>query len=72
MALSGGRIDALFNKWRLGQGRRGGGSADGGLALQLETNVMAGTTWTRRVIPAMRGRGHGRIVQCSSILGLVP
>jgi NAD(P)-dependent dehydrogenase (short-subunit alcohol dehydrogenase family) len=42
------------------------------LRLQLETNVIGWHDLTRRIIPAMRAQGHGRIVQCSSILGIVP
>ena len=41
-------------------------------ALQFETNVIGWHDLTRQVIPAMRAQGHGRIVQCSSILGIVP
>ncbi|OJU92951.1 MAG: short-chain dehydrogenase, partial [Shinella sp. 65-6] len=42
------------------------------LRMQFETNVFGWHDLTRRVIPAMRRQGHGRIVQCSSILGIVP
>lgn len=42
------------------------------LRAQFETNVFGWHDLTRRVIPFMRARGAGRIVHCSSILGLVP
>jgi NAD(P)-dependent dehydrogenase (short-subunit alcohol dehydrogenase family) len=69
---SGGRLDALFNN---------GGYALAGavedisveaLRDQFEANFFGWHDLTRRVVPAMRKHGHGRIVNCSSILGLVP
>jgi NAD(P)-dependent dehydrogenase (short-subunit alcohol dehydrogenase family) len=39
---------------------------------QFETNFFGWHELTRRMIPVMRAQGHGRIVQCSSILGIVP
>lgn len=38
---------------------------------QLEVNVVAASELTRRVVPAMRRTGRGRIVMCSSVLGFV-
>ena len=38
---------------------------------QLEVNVVAASELTRRVVPAMRRQGRGRIVMCSSVLGFV-
>ncbi|MEZ5854739.1 MAG: SDR family NAD(P)-dependent oxidoreductase [Hyphomicrobiaceae bacterium] len=38
---------------------------------QLEVNVVAAHELTRRVVPAMRRAGRGRIVMCSSVLGFV-
>jgi NAD(P)-dependent dehydrogenase (short-subunit alcohol dehydrogenase family) len=69
---TGGRIDALFNN---------GGYALAGavedipveaLRDQFEANFFGWHDLTRRIVPAMRARGHGRIVNCSSILGKVP
>ena len=37
----------------------------------FETNLFGYHDLTRRVIPVMRAQGHGRIVNCSSVLGLV-
>jgi NAD(P)-dependent dehydrogenase (short-subunit alcohol dehydrogenase family) len=37
----------------------------------FEVNVIAVHDLTRRIIPAMRAQGRGRIVMCSSVLGLV-
>lgn len=72
MALSGGRIDALFNNGAYGQAGAVEDLPTEALRLQFETNVIGWHDLTRRVIPAMRARGHGRIVQCSSILGILP
>jgi NAD(P)-dependent dehydrogenase (short-subunit alcohol dehydrogenase family) len=41
------------------------------LRAQFEANVFGWHDLNRRVIPSMRARGEGRIVFCSSMLGLV-
>ena len=41
------------------------------LAAIMETNLLGPHDLTRRVIPAMRAAGRGRIVNCSSVLGVV-
>ncbi|WP_455270396.1 SDR family oxidoreductase [Rhizobium herbae] len=71
-ARTGGRLDALFNNGAYGQAGAVEDLPVEALRLQLETNVIGWHDLTRRVIPAMRTQGHGRIVQCSSILGIVP
>lgn len=38
----------------------------------FETNLFGVHELTRAVIPVMRAQGHGRIVNCSSVLGLIP
>jgi len=68
---TGGKLYALFNNAGMGQvGAVEDLSADL-LRRQLEVNVVGAHELTRRVIPAMRANGAGRIVQCSSVLGLV-
>lgn len=68
---TGGRLDALFNNAAYGQvGAVEDLSADV-LRRQLEVNLIATHELTRLLIPVMRAQGHGRIVQCSSVLGLV-
>ncbi|WP_165216417.1 SDR family oxidoreductase [Affinirhizobium pseudoryzae] len=69
---TGGRIDALFNNGAYGQPGAVEDLPTDVLRLQFETNVFGWHELTRQVIPFMRARGKGRIVQCSSILGLVP
>jgi NAD(P)-dependent dehydrogenase (short-subunit alcohol dehydrogenase family) len=72
LARTGGRLDALFNNGAYGQAGAVEDLPVEALRLQLETNVIGWHDLTRQVIPAMRAQGHGRIVQCSSILGIVP
>jgi NAD(P)-dependent dehydrogenase (short-subunit alcohol dehydrogenase family) len=71
LEATGGRLDALFNN---------GAFACPGLTEDIprdalrsifEANVFGWHDLTRQVIPVMRRQGHGRIVQCSSVLGLV-
>lgn len=69
---TGGRIDALFNNGAYGQPGAVEDLSTDILRDQFETNVFGWHELTRQVIPYMRRQGHGRIVQCSSILGLVP
>ena len=71
-ARTGGRIDALFNNGAYGQPGAVEDLETDVLRAQFETNVFGWHELTRRVIPFMRAQGQGRIVQCSSILGLVP
>lgn len=71
LEATGGRLDALFNN---------GAYACPGLVEDVPTDALRAIfqanffgwhTLTREVIPVMRAQGHGRIVQCSSVLGLV-
>ena len=71
-ARTGGRIDALFNNGAYGQAGAVEDISVAVLRQQFETNVFGWHDLTCRVIPFMRRRGQGRIVHCSSILGLVP
>ena len=72
LSRTGGKLDALFNNGAYGQAGAVEDLPVEALRLQLETNVIGWHDLTRQVIPAMRAQGHGRIVQCSSILGIVP
>jgi NAD(P)-dependent dehydrogenase (short-subunit alcohol dehydrogenase family) len=68
---TGGRLDALFNN---GAHAMPGAVEDlptDALRAVFEANFFGWHELTRQVIPAMRAQGHGRIVQCSSVLGLV-
>jgi NAD(P)-dependent dehydrogenase (short-subunit alcohol dehydrogenase family) len=71
LAATGGRLGALYNNAAYGiVGAMEDISADV-LRRHLEVNVIGTHDLTRRIIPAMRAAGGGRIVNCSSVLGLV-
>ena len=67
-----GRIDALFNNGAYGQPGAVEDLSTDVLRQQFEANVFGWHDLTRQIIPLMRANGSGRIVQCSSILGIVP
>ncbi|GHB27539.1 short-chain dehydrogenase/reductase [Pseudovibrio japonicus] len=71
LKITGGRLDALFNNGAYGLPGAIEDLPTDALRRQFETNFFGWHELTRLVIPAMRKQGHGRIVQCSSILGLV-
>lgn len=69
---TGGRLDALYNNGAYAQA---GAVEDLPVAVlrdQFEANFFGWHDLTRRVIPVMRRQGFGRIVHCSSILGMMP
>lgn len=69
--LTGGRLDAIFNNAAYGQPGAVEDITPAVLREQLEVNLIGTHDLTRRMIPAMRRNGHGRIVQCSSVLGMI-
>ena len=71
LARTEGRLDALFNNAAYGQVGAVEDLAPDVLRRQLEVNVIGWHDLTRRIVPAMRRAGRGRIVNCSSVLGLV-
>lgn len=66
-----GRIYALFNNGAWGQPGAIEDLRRGVLRAQFETNVFGWLELTNLVLPAMRRQGEGRIIQNSSILGLI-
>lgn len=71
LAATGGTLDALFNN---GAYACPGAVEDlprGALRAIFETNLFGVHELTTAVIPVMRQQGHGRIVNCSSVLGFV-
>ena len=72
LALTGGTLDALFNNGAFGMPGAVEDLPRGGLREIFETNLFGVHDLTCRVIPIMRTQGHGRIIQHSSVLGLVP
>jgi NAD(P)-dependent dehydrogenase (short-subunit alcohol dehydrogenase family) len=66
-----GRLDALFNNGAYGQPGAVEDLTREVLRAQFETNLFGWHDLTCRVIPLMRARGAGRIVQNSSVLGFI-
>ena len=69
---TGGRLDALYNNGAYAQAGAVEDMPVAVLRSQFEANFFGWHDLTRRVLPVMRRQGHGRIVHCSSILGLMP
>ena len=71
LAATGGTLDVLYNN---GAYACPGAVEDlprGALREIFEVNVFGYQELTNLVIPVMRAQGHGRIINCSSVLGLV-
>lgn len=71
LEATGGTLDVLFNNGAHGLPGAVEDLATEGLREIFETNVFGWHELTRQVLPVMRAQGQGRIVQNSSILGLV-
>lgn len=70
--LTGGRLDALYNNGAFACPGAVEDLPTDALRAIFETNLFGWHELTRQVIPVMRAQGGGRIVNCSSVLGLVP
>ncbi len=68
---TGGRIYGLFNNGAYGQPGAVEDLSREVLRRQFETNLFGWHELTRRLLPIMRRQGVGRIIQNSSVLGLV-
>lgn len=71
LTATGGTLDALFNNGAFACPGAVEDLPRGALREIFETNLFGYHDLTRWVIPVMRAQGHGRIVNCSSVLGLV-
>lgn len=71
LALTDGSLGALFSNAAFGQVGAVEDITVEVLRDQFEVNLFGLHDLTRRLIPAMRRQGAGRIVQCSSVLGLM-
>lgn len=72
LARTGGRLDALFNNGGYSQPGAVEDISVAALREQFEANFFGWHDLTTRIVPVMRAQGHGRIVHCSSIMGLAP
>ncbi len=70
--VTDGRLDALFNNGAYAQAGAVEDLPVDALREQFEANVFGWHQLTRLVVPVMRAQGAGRIIQTSSVLGLVP
>lgn len=66
-----GKIDIWFNNAGYGQAGVVEDISTDALREQFETNVFGLHESTRQIIPIMREQGYGKIIQHSSVLGLV-
>jgi NAD(P)-dependent dehydrogenase (short-subunit alcohol dehydrogenase family) len=71
LEATGGTLDALFNNGAHGLPGAVEDLPTEALREIFEVNFFGWHELSRLVIPVMRKQGHGRIVQCSSVLGLV-
>ena len=71
LSRTGGTLDAVFNNGAFACPGAVEDLPRGALREIFETNLFGYHDLSRRLIPTFRRQGHGRIVQCSSVLGLV-
>ena len=71
LSRTGGTLDALYNNGAYALPGAVEDLPTDGLRAIFETNLFGYHDLTRQVIPVMRAQGHGRIINCSSVLGLV-
>ncbi|GAB6259782.1 SDR family oxidoreductase [Photobacterium sp. R1] len=71
LVITDGRLDVLFNNGAYGQPGALEDLPTDALREQFETNLFGWHSLTRAVIPVMLRQGGGKIVQNSSVLGLV-
>lgn len=71
LAQTDGKLFAVFNNAGYGQPGAVEDISTDVLKEQFETNLFGLHEMTRQVIPIMRAQGYGRIIQHSSVLGLI-
>lgn len=71
LSLTGGKLYALFNNGAYGQPGAVEDLSREVLRNQFETNLFGTIELTNKIIPLMRRQGYGRIIQNSSVLGLI-
>ena len=71
LAATGGRLDALYNNGAIGIPAAVEDLPRAALDAILQANLVGPHHLTTLVIPAMRTQGHGRILNCTSVMGYV-
>lgn len=71
MAATGGTLDVLYNNGAFACPGAVKDLPRGALDAIFQTNLFGVHQLTTLAIPVMRAQGHGRIINCSSVLGLV-
>ena len=71
LEATGGQLDALFNNGAFATPGAVEDLPTEALRAIFEANFFGWHDLTRRAIAVMRVQGHGRIVQCSSVLGFI-
>lgn len=67
---TGGTLDALYNNGAYALPSALEDLPRDAMRAIFETNVFGYLDLTNQIIPVMRAQGHGRIINCSSVLGL--
>jgi short-subunit dehydrogenase len=71
LVKTGGTLDAVFNNAGYGQGGAIDDLTRDIMRAQFETNVFGPMELITQILPVMRNQGHGRIIQNTSILGII-
>lgn len=71
LSANSGRLDALFNNGAYAIPAPIEDLSRDAMSAIFNANFLGWHDLTVQVLPAMRAQGHGRIVNCSSVLGLV-
>ncbi len=71
LSATHGRLDALFNNGAFALPAPVEDISRAGMSATMNANFLGWHDLTVRLLPAMRAQGHGRIVNCSSVLGFV-
>lgn len=71
LSITDGTLDALFNNAGFVQAGAVEDLTRDMMRTQFETNVFGAMELTNLVVPVMRKQGHGRIIQNTSILGII-
>jgi NAD(P)-dependent dehydrogenase (short-subunit alcohol dehydrogenase family) len=71
LTSTGGSLDALFNNGAYAIPGPIEDLSRAAMTASLNANFLGWHDLTVQLLPAMRAQGHGRVVNCSSVLGLV-